>query len=452
MKCEKCEAELKGAEKFCPDCGHEIKAVDPELTPEPAPDSESTTTEHQAADTPIEKMTKQLKEILPALINMKEFREGTNKSIEELREELKNLQGNILSMGKNIVQIGNRKIHVRKSGLSDEAKVDFMKFFSNVYRAKINGGTGPVSKIEEVQRKYKIDPKLNTKADLNEGTDAQGGYLVPEEFRDEIWRVADQASIILRNATVFEQQKGKTLPILTLASGVTTSWKNEAAASGQTDPTFGESTQDFKKMLNHTKISSELLEDEEVGLVDLIITLFGEAQGSEIDSQGIDGSGSPFTGILRTTGVNAVTMAATTFASVDFDDFSDAIALLPAISLVGAKWVLHRTILNVVRKLKDSQNNYLWTAPANGNPGTIWGYPYEVAEQSPALTDTAANKAFIYFGNMNKYLVATKGAMTVFISEVPLWENDQTVMQFRRRMAMLTALPAAFTVIKTAVS
>ena len=235
-------------------------------------------------------------------------------------------------------------------------------------------------------------------------------------------------------------------------TGVSVSWVSEGAASVESNPTFANSKTDAEKMLAHSIMSNELLEDEEVGLADYLVAIFGEAMGAEIDAQAFDGSGSPFTGVLNTVGVNNVDMPATktAFTDLDWSDLNDADSLLRASVRNGARWYLHRTILGILRGINDSQNRPIWTPPAGDTPATLWDSPYSLVEQMPAKADTAVSTPFIFIGNMKNYAIGTKGGMTVAVDKSIRLLNDETIMVFRRRIAMVAALPKAFTTITTA--
>lgn len=418
---------------------------------------------NNASLTPEEEVMAELKKILPTLVDAKNILvnvPGNSESIKTVQDELKGLQGSITDLTSKIVEIGKRKITVIPSGLTREAKFDFAKFLCNCFKQKHSGGSSESirNEIKEFHAKYsttynKTEDDKKLKTAMNEGTDAQGGYGVPDLFLDTIWRIAEQQSVALRNCTIIPLTTGYKLPVIGKDGGVSISWVDEGDPAQESEPTLKKSTTAALKMLVYSKVSNELLEDEEIGLIDFIITLWGEAIGVEIDEQAFSGDGTQFTGILNTAGVNTTNMSSGVFTGVSWDNLSDGDANLKAAVKIGAKWFFHRTILNILRKKKDSNNNYLWQpSPGADRPATIWDYPYEEVEAMPSSADTATATPFILFGNMKNYLIGTKGGMTVRISDVPFMLNDQTIIMVRRRIAMVAALPAAFSVIKTAVS
>ena len=237
---------------------------------------------------------------------------------------------------------------------------------------------------------------------------------MPTPFDGMIWRVAKQASVALRLATMSPVTRGNQLPTIGQDGDVSVAWTNEAAALTQSEPTLKETRTDVKKLAAYSIMSNELLEDEEFqpGLIDFLVQIFGEAMGAEIDNQAFNGTGSPFNGVLSApSGINTVTMSAGdgNFADVNFAYLSQMIAELTASLTPGAKFFMHRTIVDVLRRVRETTGQHIWTPPANGTPGTIWGFPYESVDKMPALSATATNTAFMIFGNFKNVKIGTKG-------------------------------------------
>lgn len=126
-------------------------------------------------------------------------------------------------------------------------------------------------------------------------------------------------------------------------------------------------------------------------------------------------------------------------ANGDFASSNPADKLIDLVSRMkpqyrkGAMWLMNSTTEAAVRKLKDSQNQYLWvTGIAPGQPNALLGYPVITAEQMP---DLATNSLSIAFGNFNKaytimprlgavpagsvYLEAKRAALHLHVSVAP---------------------------------
>jgi HK97 family phage major capsid protein len=252
-----------------------------------------------------------------------------------------------------------------------------------------------------------------------------------------------------------------------LTSGVQVYWIGEGNTITNTQPAFGELKMVAKKMAALVPITSELLADTAIAIANLLMTLFAQAIAKEEDrvvfSGNVSGAGDPFNGIMFDPDVNASVMAsgATGFTDLDGDFLADVVASVSPATSGGARWYMHRTVFNVVRKLhsltydgssKSSDGGYIYSQPQGTDPGTIWGYPYTLVETMPSITDSAVSTPFIVFGNLMHYYIADRQQMSVARSEHVGFAQDKIYLRVIQREAMAAAVPEAFTVVKTAAS
>ena len=157
---------------------------------------------------------------------------------------------------------------------------------------------------------------------MNEGTGSAGGFLVPEEFTAEVYRVVEDYGLVAKMATKFPMGSD-TKNIPTVSSSVTGSYPGEATAGSASQPVLAQVQLIAKTWVGLSVMSNELLEDANVSVVNLLVELFAEAIAGELDNQGLTGSGSPFTGILGNTDVNIVTLGAgkDTYIEADLADY-----------------------------------------------------------------------------------------------------------------------------------
>ncbi|MHC1624541.1 MAG: phage major capsid protein [Methermicoccaceae archaeon] len=329
---------------------------------------------------------------------------------------------------------------------------------------KIGGKEGDVEKYEKIAKFYKavIERDIATLKVLSGSSGATGGYLVPTELYREIVGLAYEKSIVLPRARRFPM-KSNTLDIPARGTAPNVYWVDEGAQKTlDTALNFGKKTLSAKKLAAIVALTDELLADSIVDLVDYINAEVAEQFALEFDNQALNGTGSPITGILGDSGVNTVTMNTgdTSFDKIDATYLSKMIDALRSVALPGAAFMMHRTILGKVRVLKDSNGQYIWAAPAGNQPATIWGYPYLLSDKMPALSDSAADKAFVAFGNLKYFYVGDKGEMKVDMSQEAsvtdggtlksAYEYDWTLLRFVWRVGGIVGVPAAFAILKTA--
>jgi len=187
--------------------------------------------------------------------------------------------------------------------------------------------------------------------------------------------------------------------------------------------------------------------------------LFAHALAKEEDRVMFTGNliggvaGDPFNGVLYDPGVKTFTLPTgmNAFTKVTADDLADVIASQPAALVDGAEFYFHRTILNVLRKLKDKNDNYIWAQPtADGQPGTLWGYPYNLCELMPSVTASGASKPFIFFGNLKHYYIGDRQQLTVARSEHVGFAQDKVFLRILQREGLAYAIPETGVVVKTA--
>ena len=95
---------------------------------------------------------------------------------------------------------------------------------------------------------------------LSEGTDSEGGYLVPDEFEKTLIQALEEDGVVRNLAHVFTTSNGlHKIPIVT-TKGVA-NWIDEGAAYGESDDVFGAEQIDAHKVGTIIKVSEELLND-----------------------------------------------------------------------------------------------------------------------------------------------------------------------------------------------
>lgn len=293
--------------------------------------------------------------------------------------------------------------------------------------------------------------------DLTEGVDSEGGFTVPTEQRNTILSLMETYGLGRQRCTVLPIKTNEfTMPKLT--GGVRVYWIGEGKTIPETQPSFGELKMIVKKLAALVPITSELLDDTSIAIANLLATLFAQALAKEEDRVVFMGNvptnSDPFNGVMFDPDVNVYTLPATktSFNDLTADDLANVISNLSTTLIQGAQFYMHRTVFNVIRKLKDSQGQYIYSEPNGQDPGMIWGYPFTLTESLPSITDTAANTKFLFFGNLEHYYIADRMNMSVARSEHVGFANDRVYLRVIQREGMGYALPETGIVIKTAAS
>ncbi|MDP4236926.1 MAG: phage major capsid protein, partial [Bacteroidota bacterium] len=157
------------------------------------------------------------------------------------------------------------------------------------------------SELRSIQSTY--DPEyVKLLAPQLEGTNSAGGYLVPEEFFADVIFLLNEFGFA-RKYCAQVSMRSNVLNVSTLAGKPSVTWTDENTAIPSSKATFGRLTLTAKKLAAIYPISNELLDDANIDIYNTIVRIFTNVFAQEEDTQVFCGSGSPFTGILNTSGV-----------------------------------------------------------------------------------------------------------------------------------------------------
>ena len=223
--------------------------------------------------------------------------------------------------------------------------------------------------------------------------DPKGGFLAPIQFATDLIKFLDDAVVMRQLANV--------LPPLgeAVSLGVPTwdtdpndaDWTAEVPASDiSEDDTAAVGRRDFRPHLvtKLIKVSMKLLRSSVVSAEQLITERVGYKMAVTEEKAFLTGTGDqqPL-GVFTASADGLPTSRDTTCASQTVftaDEVIDVLFSLKEQYQRNATWLVSREFVKRCRKLKDSQNQYLWQPGlANGNPGTILDRPYVMSEYVP---------------------------------------------------------------------
>ena len=235
---------------------------------------------------------------------------------------------------------------------------------------------------------------------LQEGVDADGGYLVPEEYDHRLIDVLTEENIMRGIATKITTSGEHKINIA--ATKPAAAWIEEGEALSFGDATFEQKILDAHKLHVAINITEELLYDNAFGLENYIITEFGKALANAEEDAFLngDGVGKP-TGIFdKTKGGESI---GTLTAALKSDDILDLIYKLKRPYRKNASFIMNDATLAQIRKLKDNNGQYLWQPSYQANePDKILGYNIRTSAFAP--TDAIA------FGDYKYYNIGDRGS------------------------------------------
>ena len=249
-------------------------------------------------------------------------------------------------------------------------------------------------------------PMPNVTNALQIGTDSEGGYLVPDEYERTLVEALEEENVFRQMAKVIQTSSGdRKIPVV--ASKGTASWIDEEGAFPESDDSFGQVSIGAYKLGTMIKVSEELLNDSVFDLQSYISREFARRIGAKEEEAFFtgNGTGKPL-GILAATGGAETGVTAASATAVTADELIDLFYSLKSPYRKKSVWVLNDSTIKSIRKLKDTNGQYLWQPSlVAGTPDTILGRPVKTSAYMPAI---AAGAKTIAFGDFSYYWIADR--------------------------------------------
>lgn len=234
---------------------------------------------------------------------------------------------------------------------------------------------------------------------LQEGVDADGGYLVPEEYDRRLIDTLSEENIMRRLATIITTSGEHKINIA--ATKPAASWIEEGGALTFGDATFSQILLDAHKLHVAIKVTEELLYDNAFNLEGYILDQFGKALGNAEEDAFLngDGTGKPL-GLFAATGGG--TVAGSLTAAIKSDDMLDLVYALKRPYRKKASFIMNDKTLSSLRKLKDNNGAYIWQPSYQaGEPDRVLGYAVHTSAYAP--------EDAIAFGDYKYYNIGDRG-------------------------------------------
>jgi len=266
--------------------------------------------------------------------------------------------------------------------------------------------------------------------DLTVATATAGGHTVPETFVGRLYEFLTERSAIRQtNATVLTTQSGEKMLIPKVTGQGSAALVSEATALAESDPAFNQVELDAYKYGQLIQLSSELIADTGVNLLDFIARDAGRALGEATGTHYVTGDGSSKpTGVLEDTTLGVTAAAVATMTA---DEVIDLYFSVIAPYRRNAYWLLNDATLAILRKLKDADGQYLWEPSLrNGVPDRILGRPVVTDHNVAAPAAGAISAAF---GDFSGYYIRDVGTMRFERSDHFAFSSDLVTFRSIKR-------------------
>lgn len=282
---------------------------------------------------------------------------------------------------------------------------------------------------------------------LRTDVDSEGGYLIPSILEGEIIKKITEISN-LRTVATIRPMSSKSSSTPSRTTLVSVGMVGEGETDSLSNSKYGLEKLVAKQAQVTSQITSQELDDSSYDVLSLMSTDVGEAMAQLEGLQFVNGSGAGNNceGFLSNASIPSINSGSA--SAITFDSLITATGELK----VGYNpiYAFNRKTLAAIRKLKDNENNYLWTAGnlSAGVPNQLNGYNYIIL---PDMPDIAANTFPVIFGDFRRgYVIGDRKGMTMIRDDLSKKRDGKIEFTWYKRFAGGVQQPEAFVKIKIA--
>ena len=286
---------------------------------------------------------------------------------------------------------------------------------------------------------------------LRTDTDYNGGFLVMDEYDTQLVEKLTEISAIRALASV-QRVSSKRLIIPKRDALLTSYWLGENEASTASNSTYAQGSITAGKLFVEVNVTNEILEDAYLSIPQLVLGDAAEDMAQKEGSAFVSGNGvnKPF-GFMANSEVSELV---TGVASADFtiDNLIDLMAVPKSGYAPRSVFGMNRQTIAFVRKLKDSDGNYLWQdgSVSSGTPNMLLGAP---VVEIPDMDARAIGATPVVYGDFRSaYKIIDRVGTSVVTDPFTSAGNDSTKMYIRRRVGGDVVLGEALAKLKTSAS
>ena len=250
--------------------------------------------------------------------------------------------------------------------------------------------------------------------------------VVPQSFYDVIQEKLVTVGPMLDGniVTILNTASGEDIKVPVESTRPLATAIAEATTIADLEPTFSSITLKSQKVAVLTKVSRELLQDSGIDLVSYLGRTLGTSIGIKVNNLLTLGTGTVQPkGVIAAAaaGVTGGTAVSGAFTADNLIDLAHSVD--GAFVRNGAGWMMRRTSMGTLRKLKDTAGQYLYVPAANiGVPDSFMGFPIF---ENPDVAATATSAKSVAYGWFGSYHVRQVGGIEVARSDDAYFASDE---------------------------
>jgi HK97 family phage major capsid protein len=243
--------------------------------------------------------------------------------------------------------------------------------------------------------------------DLTKGTATDGAELIPTGFvRTLQEHLVENNGVRRTNAQVFTTSSGENLLVPKTTTHGTATLVAEAGTFLENDAQFGQVTLGAYKFGQMVQVSTELISDSAIDLLNYLARAAGIAIGTATAGYNVTGTGTAQPEGVAASGTVGKTGTTGQTVTVIANDLIDLYHSIVSGYRARGYWLMNDLTAAYIRKLRDDTGgsglgNFLWQPGLQaGAPDTIFGRPVVT---DPNVAVMAANALSIAFGDFSAY-------------------------------------------------
>jgi len=266
------------------------------------------------------------------------------------------------------------------------------------------------------------DP-LSGRVHVRDLTVAADPEIIPVSFVRRLYEhVIENSAIRRTNVTIITTTSGENLDLPKTSAFMTGQLTAEGVAIAENDPSFAKLTLGAFKYTNAVQASMELLTDDAVDLEGFIARDLGRAVADDMGTDFIVGDGSSKPNGIVTASTLGVTGATSVSGAFSADDLIDLQYAVIEVYANRGTFMMRRASEGATRKLKGSDNNYLWQPGLQvGSPNLLLGAP---VVNDPNMAAFAIDAKSVIFGDFSAYVIRDVGSVRISRSDDFAFLND----------------------------
>ena len=252
-----------------------------------------------------------------------------------------------------------------------------------------------------------------TRANLVSASDANGGYIVPDEFKSELYEALKFYSNVMDVASVLNTSHGRNIDMPTIdETSVVAGWGTESQLVSPTDMTFGTVQIGANMLRTMVLLSIELIQDNDVNLTAQIARLFADRFGRSLEEAFTNGSGVGVNpeGFMTNINTGVTAASATAFTREELVELIHSVDKAYRAN-PSFRMVMNDATLAEIRKLAfgtgDDRPLYQEGNATAGEPTRVEGVPVII---NNAMPDVATGAKPIAVADFSKFIIRQAGS------------------------------------------